>query len=383
MSICKPSEPYLNKLRERYRCATKKQRGRILDEFVETTGYHRKHAIALLRGERHQRNPKVRLHRVRPRIYLEEDQEAVLWLAELFDQIGSKRLRAAMDDKLPTLRAQRYLRVNDACYQRLLKISPATMDRLRRAERRPPGPRRGGTKPGSLLKHQIPIRTFMDWDERRPGFTEMDLVQHDGGNNNGFFACTLNMTDVCTGWTELRAVRTKAQRHVLSALVVLRAQLPFPLLGVDSDNGQEFINAPLYHYCLRGHITFTRARVGRKNDNAYVEQKNWSVVRRLVGDERFDTPEQVEELNTLYGVYRLYVNHFLPVMKFVTKVREGRRVKKVYDAPRTPYHRIIESTWIDGDAKARLQTIHEALDVVLLRRQLDSMLDALKPSPAW
>jgi hypothetical protein len=383
MATCKPSEAFLNKLRERYQRATKKQRGRILDEFVETTGYHRKHAIALLRSERHHRDPKVRLHRVRPRIYLEEDQEALLWLAGLFDQIGSKRLRAALDVELPALRDAQYLRVSTACYQRLLKISPATMDRLRKAERRPRGHRRGGTKPGSLLKHQIPIRTFADWDERRPGFTEMDLVQHDGGNPNGFFACTLNLTDVCTGWTEFRAVRTKAQQHVFVALAELRRQLPFPLLGVDSDNGQEFINAPLWHYCQRAHITFTRARVGHKNDNAYVEQKNWSVVRRLVGDERFDTPEQVDELNLLYGVYRLYVNHFLPVMKFVTKVREGRRVKKVYDAPKTPYQRIIESTWVDVGAKARLQAIHETLDVVLLRRQLDGMLDALKPSSGW
>ena len=383
MATCKPSEPFLNKLRERYQCATKKQRGRILDEFVETTGYHRKHAIALLRSEAQHRNPNVRLHRIRPRIYTEEDQEAVLWFAELFDQIGSKRLRAAMDAELPTLREERYLRVSPASYQRLLKISPATMDRLRKAEHRPAGHRRGGTKPGSLLKHQIPIRTFADWDERRPGFTEVDLVQHDGGFSTGFYACTLNMTDVCTGWTELRAVRTKARRHVLTALAELRRQLPFPLLGVDSDNGSEFINVPLWNYCQRCHITFTRARVGRKNDNAYVEQKNWSVVRRLVGDERFDTPEQVEQLNTLYGVYRLYVNHYLPVMKLVAKVREGRRVKKLYDAPKTPYQRIIESAWVDATAKAELQTIHEALNVVLLRRQLDAQLDALKPSSGW
>jgi hypothetical protein len=306
-----------------------------------------------------------------------------LWLAELFDQIGSKRLRAAMDAELPTLCEERYLRVSPASYQRLLKISPATMDRLRQAERRPGGHRRGGTKPGSLLKHQIPIRTFADWDERRPGFTEVDLVQHDGGNSTGFYACTLNMTDVCTGWTELRAVRSKAQRHVLTALAELRGQLPFPLLGVDSDNGQEFINAPLWRYCQLAHITFTRARVGRKNDNAYVEQKNWSMVRRLVGDERFDTPEQVEQLNTLYGVYRLYVNHYLPVMKLVAKVREGRRVKKLYDAPKTPYQRVIESGWIDAAAKGQLQAIHEALNVVLLRRQLDAQLDALKPSSGW
>lgn len=282
MATCKPSEAYLNQLRERYRNARKKQRGKILDEFVDTTGYHRKHAIALLRGKRCHRNPKTPSHRVRRRIYLAEDKRVVLWLAELFDQIGSKRLRAAMDTELDNLR-RHHLRVSPTCFQRLKHISPSTMDRMRRAEPRPTGRRRGGTKPGTLLKSQIRVRTWSDWDDKRPGFVEIDLVQHEGGNASGFFACTLDATDVSTGWTEMRAVLNKAQTHVFAALEYLRRDLPFPLLGIDSDNGSEFINDELMRYCDQEHLTFTRGRAGHKNDNPYVEQKNWSVVRRCIG----------------------------------------------------------------------------------------------------
>jgi hypothetical protein len=383
VSPCKPSEQYLNKLRERYRHAHKKQRGQILDEFVATTGYHRKHAVALLRGKRQHRNPKVPIRRPRARIYLAEDKRAVLWLAELFDQIGSKRLRVAMDAELQGLYQQQHLRVSAACWQRLQAISPSTMDRFRCTDRRPAKRRRGGTKPGTLLKHQIPIRTFADWDDKRPGFTELDLVQHDGGNPSGFFACTLDVTDVCTGWTEMRAVPTKAQTHVFSALEHIRAQLPFPLLGIDSDNGQEFINDQLLRYCQQEHITFTRGRVGRKNDNPFVEQKNWSVIRRLVGDLRFDTERQVDQLNTLYAVYRLYVNHFIPVTKLVAKVREGNKVKRVFDEPKTPYQRVLDSPQVSDTDKRKLRALHAKLDVVQLKRQIDEMMEALTPSKAW
>lgn len=383
MSTCKPSEQYLGKLRERYLTATKKQRGRILDEFVETTGYHRKHAIALLRGKRRHRPPKTPIRRPRQRIYTDEDKRALLWLAELFDQIGSKRLRVAMDVELENLRRQHHLQVSAACFQRLQVISPATMDRLRHADRRPPGRRRGGTKPGTLLKWQIQVRTFADWDDKRPGFEEIDLVQHDGGNPRGFFACTLDVTDVCLGWTEMRAVPTKAQTHVFAALKHVRAQLPFPLLGLDSDNGAEFINDELIRYCDDEHLTFTRSRVSRKNDQPYVEQKNWSVVRRLVGDARYDTPRQVNQLNALYEIYRLYVNHFLPVTKLMSKVRMGRRVKKIYDAPKTPYQRVLDSDQVSPEAKRRLRAIHARLDIVQLRRQMDELLDKLRPSNAW
>jgi hypothetical protein len=208
MALCRPSEQFLRKLRERYCQASKKQRGKILDEFVATTGYHRKHAIALLRGKRRHRDPKTPIRRNGRRIYLVEDKKAVLWLAELFDLISSQRLRAAMNVELKQLIQKGYLRITAACFKRLKRISPATMDRFRRSERRSPGHHRGGTKPGSLLKSLIQVRTFADWDDKRPGFEEIDLVQHEGGNPRGFFACTLNVTDVSTGWTEMQAVLT-------------------------------------------------------------------------------------------------------------------------------------------------------------------------------
>jgi len=383
LSTCKPSEQYLSKLGERYRRSTKKQRGKILDEFVETTGYHRKHAIALLRGRRCHRNPQTPLRHPRRRVYTDEDQRAVLWLAELFDQIGSKRLRVAMDVELGSLRRQHHLKVSRPCFQHLQVISPSTMDRLRRTERRIPGHHRGGTKPGTLLKSQVPVRTFADWDDKRPGFEEIDLVQHDGGNPRGFFACTLDVTDVCLGWTEMRAVPTKAQKHVFAALESVRRNLPFPLLGIDSDNGSEFINDQLIRYCGQEQITFTRGRQGHKNDNAYVEQKNWSVIRKLVGDARYDTQRQVDQLNALYAVYRLYVNHFLPVTKLVRKIRHGSKLQRIYDDPKTPYQRVVEATQIGETEKRKLQAAHGKLDVVQLRRDLDERLDALRPSKAW
>jgi hypothetical protein len=381
MATCKFSEPLLTKLRERYRQARKKDRGRILDEFVATTGYHRKHAIALLRGTRRHRDPKIPSQRVRRRIYLAEDKRAVLWLAELFDQIGSKRLRMAMNVELDKLRG--HLEVSRACFRRLKAISPSTMDRFRRTERRIPARHRGGTKPGALLKSQIKVRTFADWDDKRPGFEEIDLVQHDGGNSSGFFACTLNVTDVSTGWTEMRAVLNKAQKHVFAALKHIRQALPFPLLGIDSDNGSEFINDELARYCDQEQLTFTRGRAGRKNDNPYVEQKNWSVIRRLVGYGRYDTRKQVNQLNALYAVYRLYVNHFLPVQKLLSKVREGSKIKKVYDDPKTPYQRVLDSAQVSSSDKRKLRAIHANLDVVALKRQLDALMDALSPSKQW
>ncbi len=381
MATCKVPESYLFQLRARYRKARKKDRGKILDELVATTGYHRKHAIALLRGTRCHRNPKTPIRRLRRRIYLAEDRRAVLWLAALFDQISSKRLRAALDVELDHVRDD--LDVSRACFKRLRHISPSTMDRFRRTERRPVGHRRGGTKPGTLLKHQIKIRTFAHWDDKRPGFEELDLVQHDGGNPRGFFACTLDVTDVSTGWTEMQAVITKAQKYVFAALKQIRRHLPFPLLGLDSDNGAEFINDELVRYCTEAQLTFTRGRVGRKNDNPFVEQKNWSVVRRLVGYGRYETQQQVNQLNALYAIYRLYVNHFLPVQKLVTKVREGSRVKKIYDAPKTPYQRVLDSDQVSNEAKRRLRAIHAKLNVVELRRHLDELLEPLNPSKQW
>lgn len=383
MPQVKPSLTYLARLRKRYQKARKKDQSAILDEFVATTGYHRKHASALLAGQREWRDPTQPLSRPRPAFYTLEDQQAIFWLIELFDGIGSKRLRVAMDTELPHLRRNRHLRISRLCYQHLLQISPSTIDRWRKAAR-PPGRRlRGGTKPGTLLKHQIPIRTFADWDDKRPGFAEIDLVQHDGGLSKGDFACTLDFTDVATGWTELAATPNKAQVHVFAALQQIRARLPFPLLGLDSDNGSEFINDELRRYCLQEHLTFTRGRAGRKNDNPFVEEKNWSAVRRLVGYGRYDTPQQVAQLNALYKVYRLYFNHFLPLTKLLQTEYHGSRVKKIYDAPKTPYQRVLDSPEVSEAAKAKLRREHAKLDVVLLKRELDRQLAALKPTRRW
>jgi hypothetical protein len=306
-----------------------------------------------------------------------------LELVELFDDIGSKRLRVALTTELPNLRRNGHLKVTRLCYQHLLKVSPSTMDRWRRAARRPGRRLRGGTKPGTLLKQQIPIRTFAEWENKRPGFGEIDRVPHDGGSNQGDFACTLTFTDVATSWTELVATPNKAQVHVFAALQQERARLPFPLLGIDSDNGAAFINNELRRYCEREHLTFTRGRVGRKNDNAFVEEKNWSVVRRLVGYGRYDTPKQVAQLNALYRVYRLYFNHFLPVTKLVRTERHGSRLKKIYDQPKTPYPRVLDSPQVSEVLKAKLRREHARLDVVLLKRQLDELLAALKPTRRW
>ncbi len=378
MSKAKPSERYLRALQRRYQKGTKKERGRILDEFVATTGYHRKHAITILAG-RYVRT-KQPIRRPRARMYGEEDKRAVWQIAEWFDEIDSRRLRVVMDVELEHLRGHGHLNVSVACYERLQRISASTIRRLR-SQHRVLGRRlHGGTKPGTLLKHQVPIRTYADWDDKRIGFVEIDLVQHDGGNPSGIFACTLNVTDVCSGWTEPIAVANKAQIRVFAALKQVRGRLPFPLLGIDSDNGAEFINAELIRYCQQEELTFTRGRVGRKNDNAFVEQKNYSVVRRLVGYDRFDTAKQVKQLNALYEQYRLYINFFLPVTKLVRKERQGRHVRKIYDDPKTPYQRLLDSPNVSDEVKATLGRTYATLDPVVLHQKLLALNQALQRS---
>ena len=228
-----------------------------------------------------------------------------------------------------------------------------------------------------MLKDQIPIRTWAEWNEDRPGFTEMDLVAHDGGNPRGEHAWTLNFTDIKTGWTECAITRNKAQIHVFAAVRLVQRRLPFPLRGVDSDNGNEFINDELFRYCQEQHITFTRGRLGHKNDNAHVEQKNWSVVRRYVGDLRFDTPAQLKLLDQLYELLHFYVNFFLPVMKLKEKVRQGSKVKRIYDKPQTPYTRVLASPHVSRKVKTQLRAVYQQLDLVDLKQQIDHLLDQL------
>jgi len=320
-------------------------------------------------------------------VYGSEEAQALLVLTNLFDGICSKRLRAAMDVELPRLYETGFLQISPECYHKLMRVSPATIDRLLIGQRPQVRKSRGFTKPGILLKHQIPIRTWADWSEDHPGFCEMDLVDHSGGIiiRGADHAWTLCFTDVKTTWTECLAVQNKAQIHVFAAICRVRERLPFPLLGIDSDNGSEFINDQLYRYCLQEEITFTRGRAGKKNDGAYVEQKNWSVVRRAVGYYRYDTPEQLDLLNRLYAVMHFYINFFLPVMKLEKKSRVGSKIKRIYDEPRTPYARVLESPQVSEERKALLRETYQVLDLVYLRQQIDLLqsllLDSVKRTP--
>jgi hypothetical protein len=368
---------YLKQLQGRYRQASRRERSVILDEFVKTTGYHRKHAIAVLNGQRKRVEGPIR--RPRRKVYGSDVADALGILGDLFDNICSKRLRAAIDVELPRLYESGVFPVSAECYQKLLVVSPATMDRLRAARERRPGKSRGFTKPGTLLKDRIPIRTWADWTEDRPGFCEIDLVDHSGGITirGSDHAWTLCFTDIRTAWTECVATPNKAQVHVFAAIKQARQRLPFPLLGIDSDNGSEFINDQLYRYCVQEEITFTRGRAGRKNDNAYVEQKNWSIVRQAVGYYRYDTPEQLGLLNNLYTLLHLYANFFLPVMKLEEKVRVGSKVKRIYDKPQTPYARVLDSPHVSEEDKAELREAYGYLDLLHLRKRIDELQEQI------
>jgi hypothetical protein len=369
---------------KRYEQASKKEKKQMLDEFCRTTGYNRCYARWVLRHQGRRlavRDGVVvkadlarRQKRVKARTYDEPVQRALVQIWELLDYLCGKRLVAILPEIISKLEEFKELRLDAEIKAKLLQLSAATADRLLQPERRKHELRgRGQTRPGTLLKHQIPIRTFADWNEQRPGFAELDLVGHDGGIAFGDYAQTLDMTDVYTGWTETIAVPNKAQVWVFEAIDKARGRLPFPLLGIDCDNGSEFINYQLLRYCLEHGITFTRTRPYRKNDNCYVEQKNYSVVRRAVGYQRFDTSAEGLLLNQLYDRLRLYTNFFQPTMKLVSKERLGSRVKKLYDSPQTPYQRVLGSAHVATEDKERLRRQYQELNPAALKRDIRTL----------
>jgi len=369
-------------LRPRYTQADRQLKRQMLDEFCAVTGYHRAYARALLRqGPGHSARPsgQVLSRPGRPARYQAGDQ-AVLqacWL--IADRICGKRLAPYLGELLAQLAACDALppEATPAVVARVGKMSPATVDRLVAAAR-PAWPRRGlgTTKPGTLLKQQIPIRTFAQWDEGRPGFLELDLVAHCGPVGAGEFAFTLSGVDVATGWMGLRAVRNKGELAVFEALERLRAELPFPLLGLDCDNGGEFINHNLLRYCQREGITLTRSRPYRKNDNCHIEQKNWSVVRRLVGYGRFEAAA-MPALERVYALARDYINFCQPVMKLVERIRDGPRVTRRYDRAQTPYRRLLAAEILPASVTMALRERYAALHPIRLKLDLEAAQQAL------
>jgi hypothetical protein len=382
----------------RYQKAGKKEKGVILNEFTKLTGYGRRYASYVLRSH----GKKVRINknfviqgdirkktrRRKPKVYDSAVEGALKKIWHIMDCICGKRLAPILKEVVRRLERFREIRLSDEVRQKLFRISPASIDRLLAKERRRYQIKgRSNTKPGTLLKHQIPIRTFSDWDEQKPGFVEIDLVGHDGGDNHGEFAQTLDVTDICTTWTETEAVRNKAQKWVFDALKDIRQKMPFPLLGIDSDSGGEFINDQLFRYCQEKKITFTRSRPYRKNDSCFVEQKNYSIVRRAVGYLRYDTEEELLTLKELYRHLRLYTNFFQPTMKLIEKTRIGSKVIKKYDKPLTPYRRVLACPDVSAEDKQALKKLYQKLNPAQLKRQITRLqqklyrVNALKRSP--
>ena len=368
-----------------YRKASKKEKGRILDDFTQATGYNRVYAAQVLRGhgKRVEVKPGVVLEgsvrakkkaRVRERDYGPDVLKALKRIWKYMDYICGKRLAPILPEIVPRLVSCGELKVSPKVREKFMGISASTIDRLLAPERRKFALKgRGQTKPGTLLKHQIPVRTFSQWNDVEPGFLEIDLVGHDGGSTAGEYCQTLDATDVATGWCEQIAVPTKAQCWVFEAIKEMRQRLPFGLLGLDSDNGGEFINHQLVKYCDCEKITFTRSRACRKNDNCYIEQKNWSIVRRFAGYGRYENDEACQCLNELYLVLRDYVNFFMPSMKLIEKTRDGARVRKRYDTAKTPYQRVLESPQIDKKVKRRLKTYYATLNPAALHREIERL----------
>jgi hypothetical protein len=332
--------------------------------------------ITVVEDERTKRRKKPR-HR--PRKYGKDVLVPLQKIWVICDGLCGKRLGPYLTEIIPTLERLGELTIDAAVRRKLIAISPATIDRLLAPMRRRYQLKaRSHTKPGTLLKQQIPIRTFSDWDEARPGFVEIDLVSHEGGDPRGDFAYTLDATDICTGWTETEAVRNRAQVWVFAGIEKVKARFPFKIRGIDSDNGGEFINSHLFNYCVEKKITFTRSRPYRKNDNCFVEQKNYSIVRRAVGYGRYDTAEELDLLNQLYSRLRLYTNFFQPVMKLVEKTRTGSKVTKRYDKARTPYRRVVESRFTPKRTKGALKQEYATLNPVKLYREINRLQDRLE-----
>lgn len=360
----------------RYEKASKAEKSRMLDELCALTGWTRRHARRAI-GRALAAPVQVR-PRPRSRIYGPEVLEPLKLVWATLNGPSGKRLAPFMAEVVRALERHGELALGPEVHTKLLQMSSATIDRAlapERARLRVKG--RSGTKPGSILKRQIPIRTFAEWDDARPGFCEVDLVAHDGGAPYGEFCQTLDLTCVATGWTEPRALQNKAQRWVHEAIDEIASDMPFPLLGLDSDNGAEFINMQLFTYCTERHITFTRSRPYRKNDNCYVEQKNWPVVRQSVGYARYDTAAELQALRELYRVLRLYVNFFQPQMKLVSKTRRGAKVTKRFDLARTPYQRVLESPHVAPAIKRDLRETYLELNPAKLKRDLTRCQDRL------
>lgn len=360
----------------RYQTASKRGKSRILDELCANTGWHRSHARKALKAAL---TPTIAAARKpRPVTYGPEVIAALTICWTVLGMPAGKRLAPMLAELVAVLRHFRELVISDETAALLVSMSAATIDR-RLADERAKHKIKGhvGTKPGSLLKSQIPVRTWAEWDDAVPGFVEIDTVFHDGGNRGGGHAFTLTVTDIATGWTENRSLPDRAAKTVVAALNHIAAAMPFPILGVDSDNGSEFINDDLLAWCQDRRITFTRSRPGNKNDGCHVEQKNWSVVRTVVGYYRYDTASELLLLNEIWHLQSKLTNYFHPQQKLVSKVRTGAKVSRKHDKARTPFHRAIDHPGMTVDRMVALKRTYSLINPAATQRQIQALTTQL------
>lgn len=367
---------YLKSIVKRYRKAPKKDKSKILEEFCQVCGYHRKYAIAKLNTSgKHRRQPRGK--RGPKPVYDHPDISKALktiWIAT--NLICSKRLKAAIPDWIGFYQTEYgYLPIEVT--RKILRISPATIDRiLRPIKHLYRGKGRSATKPGLLLKYHIPIKTNQ-WDESKPGFLEADTVHHCGTSMAGIYAVTLDVVDIATGWTEQRATYGIGHYDIFEQIKNIEEALPFPLLGLDCDNGGEFINKNIYRYLThrKTPAQFTRSRAYYKNDNAHVEAKNWTHVRQWLGYRRFENPAIVALLNNLYKTeWRLYHNFFIPSVKLQAKERFASKTIKHHDKPKTPYQRILASNFVPPHTKLLLKNLFKTLNPFKLKKTIDQKI---------
>jgi len=360
---------YVARQQERYQTANKSEKGRILDEVVTVTSYHRKSTIRLLSNRKREYGGG----RVgRPAVYGPQVAAAARIVHEASGGIGAKRLHPFVGEMASRLEEFDELDMDAETGVLLRRASAATLERLLAAYQVPVRRKvRSLTKPGTLLRNRIAVRTFRDWDDARPGFVEVDTVAHCGDTMQGFHLWTVTAVDVATGWVEMDVVRGKTQERVGAAIRKVHRRLPVPLLGLDSDNGSEFINHGLYTYCQDNEITFTRSRPYKKNDSAHVEQKNGAVIRRLTGHSRYSSSAAFKQLQQVYSLARLHVNFFQPVRRLSARSRQGARVVRYHDEGRTPYQRMLQSGALTAAREAVLHKLYVSLNPLWLSRQIE------------
>lgn len=371
---------YFQSIYERYHQVSKRLKGKILDEFCKVCGYRRKYAIAKLNGgtiEERQRKRRIATRqRCRPITYSDQAINILGKVWEAANYPCSTRLKSILRLWLPWL--EKHYQIKADIREQLLKISPRQMDRrLQRKKFKAKRRLYGGTKPGTLLKHQIPIKTD-HWDVKEAGFTEIDTVSHSGNSAAGIFVYSVNLTDILSGWVETRAILGKGEKEIGGTIEEIEQVLPFKLRGLDSDNGSEFINNHLRRLCERKQIQFTRGRPYKKNDNAHIEQKNWTHVRKIFGWSRYDTLRAVSAMNDLYrNELRLFMNLFLPSTKLLAKKRVGSQTRRRYDEPKTPLDRLITTGQGKPAEIERLKVLRSQLDPFQLSRIIDDKIERI------